>query len=351
VRTLVLLMFAIVSSTRAAAPSSAPATVSTSASTLPTTRPQDMVPLADGSIRYLPPPGWELLAKTDNHLKVSYRSTDGMTRIDITVTPQEHELPDNAAAQMAMIIGKGIREGAKKENQEFIIPPRVEKDPRFLLKIRDRARDKNESVIDRLQIYRAVGLNLVYVAVVTIADSPEHCELVAKETDVLGEDLLAGVRLTRGATPVVFGRSQLKITTPIDWKFTKFDQPNGPVVTYTDPKDASHEIIVRARIMPKDARTDPAKRDALITRMIDDERRQPPLSPSNAGDEQPASDSTSLRRTRVLARRENDKIVVDTRYVTVADILVSVRTVSAEGDEAVGKIADALTASIKPARE
>ena len=58
-----------------------------------------------------------------------------------------------------------------------------------------------------------------------------------------------------------------------------------------------------------------------------------------------------LRRMHVVAKRENDGIVVDTRYLMIADTLVSVRVVSAQGDEAVGKIADALIASIKPARD
>src|SRR5438445_8043773 len=86
----------------AAAPTSAPATA--------TTRTADMEPLVDGSLRYLPPPGWKLVSKSDDHLKASYATNDETGRIDIMVTPQTRDVDPSLAGQMAMVIGKAIRE-------------------------------------------------------------------------------------------------------------------------------------------------------------------------------------------------------------------------------------------------
>src|SRR5439155_19604230 len=84
---------------RGAVPASAPTTSAA-------TRPQDMEPLVDGSLRYLPPKGWEVLSKGDDRLSVAFRSPDGLGRIDLTVTPQPREPDASMADQMAMIIGK-----------------------------------------------------------------------------------------------------------------------------------------------------------------------------------------------------------------------------------------------------
>src|SRR6185436_5878478 len=120
-----------------------------------------------------------------------------------------------------------------------------------------------------------------------------------------------------------------RITTPVDWTFAKSDDPNGLVVTYTDPKDANRQIIVRAKILPKDARGDAntAKRDALLERMIDGERKMTPFKPTGPSpDEQPATVGTKdppLRAIGAKAVRGEVTLAVVTRYFVVADVLVS----------------------------
>src|SRR3954466_10743979 len=109
--------------TATARAASAPPVIPPSSPTIPTTSPTtskivrlaEMEPLLDGSIRYLPPPiadGWKFAGKTDDNLKATYLFDEGKGRIDINVSPQTRDVPDTYARQMALIIGKAIREDA-----------------------------------------------------------------------------------------------------------------------------------------------------------------------------------------------------------------------------------------------
>src|SRR3954452_11069082 len=77
-------------------------TVGAGASAGATTRTAEMLPLLDGSVRYLPPAGWELVGKGDDRLRVSYKSPEGIARVDLDITPQRGDVPDAMAPQMAM---------------------------------------------------------------------------------------------------------------------------------------------------------------------------------------------------------------------------------------------------------
>jgi hypothetical protein len=313
-----------------------------------------MEALIDGSIRYLPPPadaGWKPLGKTDDRLKATYQTEDGKGQITINVSPQTRDVPDTYARQMALIIGKGIREDADRSGRTMLLQPRVEKDERFFLKIHDRVSGEH-GVSDRLQLYRVMGLNIVHVAVIALKDKPEE----AKPIHTAGEELLDGMVLTRGQTPVVYPRNKLKIKPPIDWKETKTDAVNGLVVTYSDPKPPARQIIVRARVIPKATLDDPAKRETFIDKMVDDERRTPPFSnTAKPGEEQLISGGAPreyLRHVRTDSAAEGGaKLRVQTRYFVVNDVLVSLRSVSGADDEEILKIADALAVDVKPSRE
>lgn len=339
----------------AAGEAPAPAATPPSPTTAKIVPTAEMEPLLDGSIRYLPPAaaaGWKLVGKTDDNRKATYVIEDGRGRIDITVSTQTRDVPDSYAKQMALIIGKGIREDAKRAGRTILHQPRVEKDDRFFLKIHDRISGEH-GISDRLQLYRVMGLNIVHVAVVALKDTPEE----ARPIHAAAEELLDGMRLTRGQTPVVYPRNKLKIKPPIDWNEQKADVPNGVVVTYTDPSQPARQLIVRARVIPKAALNDPAKRDLLVETMIDNERRTPPFDRAKpAGDDQLVSGGAAreyVRQVRIDAQADGggDKLRVQTRYFVVNDVLVSVRSVGAADDEDLLKIADALAADVKPSRE
>lgn len=311
----------------------------------PTTRLSDMHPLVDGSIRYLPPDGWKEIGKPDK-LHAYYATEDGHGRISIAVTIEDRDMPDSAAARMAMIIGKAIRENAKKENRELLYGPRVEKDPRFFLVVHDRMTTQDGSeVADRMQLYRMMGLNMVNLAVTAIVPRDSKPEDARKILSA-GQEMLAGMQLTRGAAPVVFPRTRVRLTTPVDWKLSKLDQPNGPTVTYSDPKDPNRRIYVRSRILPKDARTDASKRDVILNRMIEQGWEQPPLTrkPADAG--QPGTGKGDyLRQIRTTVSQGEQKLLVETRYLVIGDVILSIRTVAPEADQQISAIADDLAKS------
>jgi hypothetical protein len=314
-----------------------------------------MEPLLDGSIRYLPPDaaaGWKFIGKTEDNLKATYLIEEGRGRIDITVSPQTRDVPDTYAKQMALIIGKGIREDADRVGRTMLLQPKVEKDQRFFLKIHDRISGE-DGIRDRLQLYRVMGLNIVHVAVIALKDTPE----AAKPIHAAAEELLDGMVLTHGQRPVVYPRNKLKIRPPIDWKETKTDAPNALVVTYADPRQPARQLIVRARVIPKAAIDDPTKRSAFIDRMVDDERRTAPFSNTTKplGEDQIVPGGAPreyLRQVRTDASAEGgEKLRVQTRYFIVNDVMVSLRSVSSIDDETILKAADALAVEVKPSRE
>ena len=334
-----------------------PATTSR-ATTSPATKPlrlAEMEPLLDGSIRYVPPDpaaGWKFIGKTDDNLKATYIIEEGRGRIDINVSPQTRDVPDTYAKQMALIIGKGIREDADRVGRTLLLPPKIEKDDRFFLKVHDRISGE-DGVRDRLQLYRVMGLNIVHVAVIALKDTPEE----AKPIHVAAEELLDGMVLTHGQRPVVYPRNKLKIRPPVDWKETRTDAPNGLVVTYSDPKQPARQLIVRARVIPKVAIEDQTKRNAFIDRMVDDERRTPPFSNTikPIGEDQiipGGAPREYLRQVRTDAQSERgEKLRVQTRYFIVNDEMVSLRSVCSVDDEALLKLADAVAVEVKPSRE
>src|SRR5439155_21759786 len=111
-------------------------------------------------------------------------------------------IPPSQKEQMAIIIGKAIREAARKEGRELVLPPRVEPDERYFLKIHDviKAEDK---LSDRIQMYRVIGLNLVHVACTAIVESRDQSAAVHSAA----EQLLDTMRLSRGANRSVYPRA------------------------------------------------------------------------------------------------------------------------------------------------
>ena len=86
---------------------------------------------------------------------------------------------------MAGIIIKGIREKVTEQGAEILYGPKAEKDERFYLRVHDRCRIE-DAIIDRVQIYKAVGRNLVLVSVTARNATDEK----TREIHKLGEELL-----------------------------------------------------------------------------------------------------------------------------------------------------------------
>lgn len=317
---------------------------------------ESMEPIADGTIRFVPPAGWELVGRSPDNLAVTYKASDAPeAALTLTIIPQTQTIQPTAREQMGLIIGKGIREAAKQHGHALVYGPRVEPDERYFLKVRDVMSVGQGKLADRVQMYRIVGLNLVHVACTAQVEARE----LSAPVHAAAEKLLDTMRVARGAKRSVYPRAQLKAVVPLDWREQKTDQANGLVATYTDPKDPSRQMVLRCRVMPKDAREPGPKRDALLGRMIDDERRHPPLTGASADAEEVITTDPPkyLKHLRTSATSGaggagGEPLRVETRYVAVGDVMVSVRSVAREADaDAVAKIAEQVAGDLKTIRD
>ena len=323
----------------ATAPANGPAT-------LPV-RTADMEPLADGTVRYIPPAGWTLVGKTPDGLGATYRSADESAVILISVMPQDRAVQESSRDAMARIINKGIREAAAKAGQTVVVTPKQEDDPRYFLKMHDAIRVEGK-IADRIQMYRVIGLNLVLVAATANVDSLEQSR-PAMET---AEQLAATMRVSRGAKRMVYPHARLRAIVPLDWNDQKTDHANGLVATYTDPKDASRQIILSARIIPKSARDDKEQFKALVGAMIDQERKLPARFAGQTPQEQDVQGTTYARQTRMKLNGPDGTTQIDTRYLEVGDVLASVRSISLQAAaDATGAVAERFAADLKPLKD
>jgi hypothetical protein len=340
----------------------APAAPSSSQETSgPTTQLSDMEWLADGMVRYVPPADWELVEKKADGMSAMYRSHDQSATITIIATPESGPVPDAARGQMAGWVVKNIRESVTKAGQQFAIPPRVERDDRFFLRVHDAVKVEN-GVVERIQLYRPMGLNLVSVAATGSADKPES----VKDAFTKAEQLLATARSSRGAKRAAYPHARLQAIVPVDWTEQRSDQSNGLVATYTDPKDPAEQIILSVRIIPKAAQQDKAKLDALAGTMADQERKLPAKFAGAKVEQQPAQPAAGeVKRTRVKVGEGDSAVIIETRYVVVGDVLASVRSIGREGaagagtatgtvaatgsgGDSIGAITDKFVAGLKP---
>ena len=321
----------------AAAPASAPTT---------SIALEDMQSLADGAVRYVAPQGWQFVQKNDDGMGVRYALPDGAGVIDVVVTVQNQMIQESARPQMANLMSKGIREAAEKAGHELLFPPHLEPDPRFFLRFRDAQRVEGR-IADRVQMYRSMGVYFIHLAATARVDAVDESQGIHDTA----AKMLEGMKLGRSGKPSAFKRTQIKVIIPADWKEARTDQPNGLVATYTHPKDPLRQIIVRARIIPRDARNGP-KQDALLEKMVDEERALPPLTKDSADQEEKLDPGKSLRRIRTFGKRGDQDVAVETRYLVVGDILVSVRSICTDGDlEETSKLAGKFAEQIKPTRE
>lgn len=170
--------------------------------TRPTTKPV-WLSLADGEIRYTAPDGWNAVPLTrPDGLSAAYKNADGNAVITLHVTPQQQPIPHTPAVAQSLgkQILKAIRADLDNSKAEILDEPRLQRDPRFLIRIHDRIR-LNGITSDRLHLYRAMGYNLVQTTVDVDDQTPDQ----AKTAFAAGEQLLDGA---------VIGKREIKPTAP-----------------------------------------------------------------------------------------------------------------------------------------
>jgi hypothetical protein len=286
-----------------------------------------LVQLDAGRVRYAVPVGWTEVRRADNGTSARYESDDGVGTVTVTVTPQAEVVGPDAAERMFVIIRKRIREAAENGNNELLLGPRMEPDERFLLSVHDRQRTREGRVVDRVQMYRRVGTSMIHVA----ANAPTEDEAAARAVHDAARALLDSARPGPGPRPRAYAKTGVKIIPPTEWTEERHDDPNGLVATFRPPDgaDDGRRLVVRSRVLPKLARADVARRDALVQTMVTAELTTPPLPGARmTGAPEPAEDARFLRSTRAtLTSASGVACRVTTRYRVVGEVVLAVSSV------------------------
>lgn len=152
--------------------------------------------LADGEIRYTTPAGWaEVPLKDADGKSAVYNGLEGSADVTIRTTPQKQPIPDTPAVaqQLGRQVLKSIQESLKTTNAEILDEPRLERDPRFFVRIRDRIRSQNV-IQDRLHLYRVMGYHFVMVIANVRDQTPEQVEAAYQVAADLLEGAVVGKR-------------------------------------------------------------------------------------------------------------------------------------------------------------
>jgi hypothetical protein len=148
--------------------------------TRPTTRAAASQParvrdsLVNGSVRYLIPKDWELVQKAENGMQASYTLPDGQGVASLLITQQETGVPHTNSRlrqQLVKYLLDKVAEDIKNRGADVVEAAKVEKDERFMARVRVRFRDSGE-MLDVVHLFRGVGINLVNVTVAANSEDP-----------------------------------------------------------------------------------------------------------------------------------------------------------------------------------
>lgn len=315
---LTMMLLAILLPASTAPASTAPATTSP-ATTAAAGTPALVEMLDGGRLRYTPPPPpWTLKEKSPDNMKAVYKTDDGIGTMTITVTPQFDAVGPEQSKKMALTIGKGIRDYAKRSGVELMYGPRVEKDDRFFLTVHDRMRKRGVVTYDRLQMYRMLDSLLVSVAVTAQTDSEDE----AKAIHAAAQGLLHKARTGRGPTLSGFRRTGVRLFPPAEWVEKKIDDPNGIVATYTEPRDGGARMEVRSRIVPKKIRGDDGASIAQRQQVIDEMLTAAGIPPTET-ERIPDEKNHFARAVRLLSAPARP-MHAEARFVMLGDTMIGV---------------------------
>ena len=124
-----------------------------------------------GKIEYTPPEGWhqaEATAKPEEAAAYIANDHDGLMAIQ--ALPSDAAISPDAAQAMV----RQLRANHKKAGQEIVLDPKLEKDPRFAIRIHEQFKLKSGKTADELHLYRKVGGRSVMVNAQSLSDDEEH---------------------------------------------------------------------------------------------------------------------------------------------------------------------------------
>lgn len=143
----------------------------------PTVATGEKVKLANGLIEFVTPEGWTEAPANKTPLRNVFTAPKHDAALSVEVLPPSMQItPDMADSMM-----KKMRQTRQANGQKFVDEPKVEKDDRWIIRIRERYQVKDK-VADQLHLYRAVGPRVVLVTINSLAG-----EEGAKEHDAVGE--------------------------------------------------------------------------------------------------------------------------------------------------------------------
>ncbi|MDQ3440618.1 MAG: hypothetical protein M3478_09755 [Planctomycetota bacterium] len=300
--------------------------------------------LDQGRVRITPPAGWMLVERKGDGLSLRYELGDGQGTISIIVTPQEAALTDETVATIAKVAVKELRDAARNEGAQLLIPPRTEPDGRFLLKVRARTRGADGKAVDQLQMCRALQLELVHVAVVANVET----EAESAKIFAIAEELLDKAKLGTGPKPTSFRKTRVRMTIPPDWVEDRKDDPNGIVATYTNPAFPGARLVVRSRIIPKGAKRNTQVQDNTLDQLVDDYRNAPlPDWATERRAERKVEHPRFKRYVQHSLTWNDEPWGLDFRGLIAGDVAIGVEALVPPRDDTVTRWANAMALSIR----
>ena len=152
----------------------APATAPGSPATRPSTQPVPSQSLANGQIRFAPPPDdWVEATKSRRPTAAAYVSADHLGAIAIEVLPTDADVEPKTAD----LIVRKLRQGRRQSHATIVMEPTLERDDNANIRIHEKYRAADK-IADVLHLYRKVGPRVVMVTVSALSDTPEAVQAI-----------------------------------------------------------------------------------------------------------------------------------------------------------------------------
>src|SRR5262249_19229409 len=144
---------------------------------------------------------------------------------------------------------KKLRDNANSQGFKLLIPPKVETDSKFYLRVHYKYA-KEAEVAEQVAVYRVMGFELASIITTVFGESPGETKLF----DV-GQKPLLGAKMAREVTkstprtkpatrPTVLSTAKISFNAPAGWNEELSDNASGIVATYHDPAQAFSTIII-----------------------------------------------------------------------------------------------------------
>ena len=143
--------------------------------------------LLGGRIMFTPPPAdkWKPADHPANDSTAAFVAENHEGAMALQVLPSDAQL----SGQMAQAIVRQLRDNRRRAKQKMALEPKVERDPRFALRIHEKIEEKDK-IADQLHLYRDLGPRIVMLTVSALVTKDGDPKPVHKA----GEDVLLSAK-------------------------------------------------------------------------------------------------------------------------------------------------------------